>query len=630
MTNQPLFSIRVFEQTHPQKLLLETSTDRAFRIGRQEEGEPATVQFVEIATDGSSLNRKLIIATVEERQYSRRYAEIYFAENKAEIRNTNPNQILQLDGGAIIGPNENRIVGVPFGVTIGERRLAVDYQDTDLPEGEFRSLPDSSPFRLHTIDLSARLCGMSLMGVEVTDSKLSTRRTVELLEIVLAILQNSPDSQDYFDNAAQALAELLELDHLLIAFNVANKPPFGANKWSNENWTAQAFVNKSPTGTLWNPSAQIIDTICRDKKTIYQIPSIRSASLMQVKSLVASPLRNLANEVTGFIYGDREKSLHNQIGFNEVDAKFVETFANGISVGLHRMAQEKQISRMRATLDQFFTASLARHLEENPDLLKPKSAEVSVLFADIRGFSRIAERIGPEKTIYWINSMMNRLSDAVFKYQGVVVDYVGDEILAMWGAPLEQTDHAELAIRAALEMVRQLPEINNQWAATLGEEVDLGIGINSGEAQVGNTGAERKFKYGPLGDVVNVASRLQGATKQLRARLLVTESTARAVAIDIPRRRVRSVRFVNVQRAISVFEVPYQPDSAWQELKREYETGLRYYESGEFGLACQQMSGVINRFRDDGPSLMLLADSVRWLQSETPSNFDPVWQLLQK
>ena len=105
------------------------------------------------------------------------------------------------------------------------------------------------------------------------------------------------------------------------------------------------------------------------------------------------------------------------------------------------------------------------------------------------------------------------------------VEDIGDELMAMWGAPEEQPDHALLACRAALDMLAILPEMNAKFLDEIGESMDLGIGINTGVARVGNTGSKHKFKYGPLGSTVNLASRVHGVTKYMKVRLLVTEAT---------------------------------------------------------------------------------------------------------
>jgi adenylate cyclase len=426
-----------------------------------------------------------------------------------------------------------------------------------------------------------------------------------------------------------AISQLLELDHVLIAFDTEYSCLIGEETMCWGTWQSQCLHSPVSEKSEWAPSSHILNLLKKDKATVYQIPEVRTESLMKIKSLVASPLKNAQDDVIGVIYGDREMSVSNQVGFLQTEAMFVELFANGISLGLERLKQERKMSEMRARFDQFFTPSLARQLESDASMLEPRSAQVSILFADIRGFSRISERIGPEKTINWINSVMSLLSDCVFDHDGVVVDYIGDEIMAMWGAPADQANHSELAVRAAIDMRARLPDINRQWEEIVGEPVEIGIGINSGEAQVGNTGSERKFKYGPLGDVVNVGSRLQGATKQLKAKLLITEECAAALPTDILRRRIRSVRFVNVKRAVTVFEVPFEPDQNWNELQQEYEEGLNLYETGEMALASQKMASVVAQWKDDGPSMLLLSDSVKWLQLDI-EKFDPVWQLYEK
>src|SRR5262249_1604946 len=144
---------------------------------------------------------------------------------------------------------------------------------------------------------------------------------------------------------------------------------------------------------------------------------------------------------------------------------------------------------------------------------------------DVRGFARYSHRLPPATTVEWISDVMAVLSDCVIEHQGVLVDYVGDEVLAMWGAPEPQPNHAELACQAALAMLAKLPELTARWPPTRREPMGGGIGINTGEAHVGNVGSPRKFKYGPLGATVNLASRVQGASKFLKTRLLLTKHT---------------------------------------------------------------------------------------------------------
>src|SRR5205814_5749276 len=133
--------------------------------------------------------------------------------------------------------------------------------------------------------------------------------------------------------------------------------------------------------------------------------------------------------------------------------------------------------------------------------------------------------------------------------------HIGDELMAMWGAPQAQPDHAVRAVRAALAIRGALPELNLCWAETLGEPMGLGIGLNTGPARVGNTGSQYKFKYGPLGNTVNLASRVQGLTKYLRCPLLVTAATRAGLDDRFLARRVCKTRVVNISTPVDLYEV---------------------------------------------------------------------------
>ncbi|MCB1230546.1 MAG: response regulator [Verrucomicrobiae bacterium] len=306
-------------------------------------------------------------------------------------------------------------------------------------------------------------------------------------------------------------------------------------------------------------------------------------------------------------------------------------------------------ARLNATLEkkrlrekvfeQHFTPELAREFARNPDLtqMKGRVAEVSVLFCDIRGFSAVSERIGPEQTIDWLGDVMGEFSGRVIDHGGVLVDYTGDELLAMWGAPGEQPDHAERACRTALEMLAALPELNARWDQTIGAETAIGIGISTGPALVGNIGTHRKFKYGPLGTTVNLGSRIQGATKFLGTTVLVSGDTLARLddssADQFPRRRLCRVRVRNIREPVEVWEIVPPSGDGWNELCEQYEAALTHFESEEFHRASAILGELLVRFPGDGPSLVLMSRVVDAMLGKSASGngsggaFDPVWEL---
>lgn len=295
-----------------------------------------------------------------------------------------------------------------------------------------------------------------------------------------------------------------------------------------------------------------------------------------------------------------------------------------------RLSASLEKKRLREKVfEQHFTRELARELARNPDPMKmqARQAEVTLLFCDIRGFSAVSERLGPSQTIAWLSGVMGEFSTLVIDHGGVLVDYTGDELLAMWGAPNEQPNHAELACRAALGILRALPQLNQIWEPLIGAKTEVGIGINSGEALVGNVGTHRKFKYGPLGTAVNLASRVQGATKFLKTSLLITGETAAKVSAIFPTRRVCQVRVQNILAPVHLHEltVPETPDD-WDRLSARYEAALDLFEKGDFHGALRDVIRFLEDVPGDGPGGRLLA---RIEEAQTPEAppFDPIWTL---
>lgn len=279
--------------------------------------------------------------------------------------------------------------------------------------------------------------------------------------------------------------------------------------------------------------------------------------------------------------------------------------------------------------EQHFTRDLARELARNPDPMKmqARQAEVSVMFCDIRGFSSVSERLGPSQTIAWLGGVMGEFSSIVIDNGGVLVDYTGDELLAMWGAPNEQPNHAELACRSALEILGSLPALNETWKPVVGAETVVGIGINSGEALVGNVGTHRKFKYGPLGTVVNLASRVQGATKYLKTPLLLTGETVQRLPAGFFTRRLCRVRVRNIEAPVDLHELDRPEENPGREVLRQlYEEALAAFERGDFEPAEAKVARFLRDAPTDGAARLLQA---RLLEAQTSGEgaFDPVWTL---
>ncbi len=274
---------------------------------------------------------------------------------------------------------------------------------------------------------------------------------------------------------------------------------------------------------------------------------------------------------------------------------------------------------------QFFTPELARQLVRHPELLtEGRSMEVSVLFCDIVGFSRITERLGPIDTIRWLSDVLDALAACVMDEGGVLVNYIGDQIMAMWGAPQAQPDHADRACRTAIAMMRALPEFDRSWRAIIKGKTEVAIGINSGEAFVGNVGTPRKFQYGALGNMVNLASRVQSATKFVRAPVLMTHHTQARLKSRPRHRRLGQFRVNNIEEPVGLYELAVAPHGDWQPLRRSYERALACFEQRQLRKASSLLGDLLVKYPNDGPSLLLMSRVVSALFADE-THYDPVW-----
>jgi adenylate cyclase len=249
-----------------------------------------------------------------------------------------------------------------------------------------------------------------------------------------------------------------------------------------------------------------------------------------------------------------------------------------------------------------------------------------VLFCDIRGFSRLAERLGPHDTCRLIRDALGEITEQIRERDGVVVDYAGDGLMAMWNAPAEQPDHAIRACQAALAIVKAMPRVSEAWAASLGGPLSVGVGINTGPALVGNIGSAQKFKYGPLGHTVNLASRVEGATKQLGIPILVTGSTCKLAGTQFPMRRLCRVRAVGMSTPVDLHELfTHTGTPEWVVQRDAYETALALYEAGQWSACCRAIYPLLSMREGhyDISSLNLLTRAIDCLKAP-PKSFDPV------
>jgi adenylate cyclase len=190
--------------------------------------------------------------------------------------------------------------------------------------------------------------------------------------------------------------------------------------------------------------------------------------------------------------------------------------------------EEKKAKEIRSMFSSYVSPKIVEELISNPEKAKlgGERKDVTVLFSDVIGFTTLSEKKSPEEVVELLNEYFNEMTNIIFKWDGTLDKFVGDEIMAFWGAPLDQPNHAELGVRCALDMSDRLSEMQKRWVQEGKEILDCGIGINTGEVIIGNIGAAgKKMDYTVIGDHVNLAARVEKLTREYKARIIVTEFT---------------------------------------------------------------------------------------------------------
>ena len=206
---------------------------------------------------------------------------------------------------------------------------------------------------------------------------------------------------------------------------------------------------------------------------------------------------------------------------------------------------------------RYVSRDVYSQLMADPDQaeLGGKRREMTVLFSDIRGFTSVTERGDPEELVRQLNEYFSRMVEIVFRHKGTVDKFVGDMVMALFGAPLDDPDHADHAVQAAVAMVRELADLNRAWAARGMVQLDIGVGVNSGDMIAGNIGSASIMSYTVIGDNVNLGARLETLNKEYKTRIIISEATRARLTGGFQTRPLGDVVVKGKTTAVKVFEV---------------------------------------------------------------------------
>ena len=229
-------------------------------------------------------------------------------------------------------------------------------------------------------------------------------------------------------------------------------------------------------------------------------------------------------------------------------------------------ARENKLKlQIKKQFEHYLEPKMVKKLQNNPSLLKlgGETKELTFLFSDIRGFTPISEKYktNPQGLTVVINKFLTPMTDIIMKNGGTIDKYMGDCIMAFWNAPIDTPNHKELAIKSALEMIDKLKELNDSNGFGDGNRLNIGIGINSGKAVVGNMGSDQRFDYSVLGDAVNLASRLEGVSKNYDATLVVGQDTYNTISSKFNFTKIDDVQVKGKSNSVAIYTVKENHDT---------------------------------------------------------------------
>ena len=307
-------------------------------------------------------------------------------------------------------------------------------------------------------------------------------------------------------------------------------------------------------------------------------------------------------------------------------------------VALYRaLVEEKEKRKVRGAFQYYLSPEVIRRLLQNPELVQPRKNEVTVMFSDIRGFTSISEKLDPQELALLLNQYLTDMTKIVFDHSGTLDKYIGDAVMAFWGAPFVEPGHAIRACRSALQMMSRVAELREQWRTQNKPELDIGIGLNTGVASVGNMGSELRYGYTAMGDAVNLASRLEGLNKEYRTHILVSETTyAAARDTRLIFRELDLLRVQGKMQPVTIYELLASHDTLIDgagELAARLEMfarGRACYQTRQWRESQIIFEKLLERWPDDGPSRTFWKRCQEYLFDEPESNWDGVFVMSHK
>jgi len=300
-------------------------------------------------------------------------------------------------------------------------------------------------------------------------------------------------------------------------------------------------------------------------------------------------------------------------------------------VVIYYVTEEKSRKWITSVFGKYVSPVVIDNLIKNPDKIKlgGEKRNITIFFSDIRGFTPIAEQLNPEDLVRLLNDYLSEMTSIIRKDQGLVDKYMGDAIMAFWGAPLDQPNHAIMACSSSLQMMDKLKELQKKWKNEGIPSFDIGIGINSGHAIVGNMGSSKRFDYTAIGDNVNLASRIEGLNKFFGTNIIITENTHKVIKNNFESRKLDIVKVKGKKKTILIYELLSKKgnlNKKQHDFIQLYEEGLNLYLKKEWKLAIKSFQTAL-KLKDDNATNIFITRCQNFIKNPPPKDWDGVWEM---
>ncbi|MEO5350325.1 MAG: adenylate/guanylate cyclase domain-containing protein [Magnetococcus sp. YQC-3] len=299
---------------------------------------------------------------------------------------------------------------------------------------------------------------------------------------------------------------------------------------------------------------------------------------------------------------------------------------------LLEMGQKQMI---KGAFGQYLSPKVVEILVKDPSKLRlgGESREMTAFFSDVAGFSTISEKLTPEELVQLLNEYLTAMCDIIARTDGTVDKFEGDAIIAFWGAPLDQPNHATLACYACIDMAKHMVQMREKLLAEGRPKMTVRMGVNSGRMVVGNMGSKQRMDYTIMGDAVNLAARLEGANKFYNSGTMISDATYQQAKEHIEARELDVVRVVGKNEPVIIYQLldrKGELDPTMAEILVRYNHAREAYKAKDFATALQRFETILELDPNDGPGLAYIARCKEYLENPPPADWDGVFQFTSK